>query len=192
MSTRKKIVIIGLGALGSHAALFARSLDVDLVLVDFDRVEAKNTLGQFHVKGSLGKNKAMALDQSLQFLFGRRSTVIPHRLVPDNVEAILGGATVIVDCTDNGDARRTIQGYAQPRAIPTVHAGIAADGSYARIVWTDDFVADDGNGGATCEDGLNLPFHGIVGAHVADVLATFLGTGRKTNRGLTRTSVLSF
>ena len=75
-----KLVIVGVGALGSHLALLLRNAGVPLVLVDFDRVEAKNTMSQFHTRMGLGRNKAQALQQSLKGLFGLDATAIPHRL----------------------------------------------------------------------------------------------------------------
>jgi molybdopterin-synthase adenylyltransferase len=56
-----RIVFCGVGALGSTAAVLCRSLDGELRLVDFDRVESKNLAAQSYVKQSLGKNKAEAL-----------------------------------------------------------------------------------------------------------------------------------
>ena len=44
----KTVVIVGVGALGSHVALLGRNWGVQLKLVDFDRIEQKNTQAQFH------------------------------------------------------------------------------------------------------------------------------------------------
>ncbi len=52
-----KVTIVGVGALGSHAALLLRN-EADLKLIDFDKVDAKNTLAQFHARQSIGRNKA--------------------------------------------------------------------------------------------------------------------------------------
>ena len=50
-----KVVVVGVGALGSHAVLLCRSLPIDMVLVDDDRVESKNLLAQAHARPSLGR-----------------------------------------------------------------------------------------------------------------------------------------
>lgn len=104
----KKVTIVGVGALGSHVALLLRN-EADLRLIDFDRVEQKNVLSQFHGRPSVGKNKAQALQQSLGFLFGAKPEAIPHRLTKDNAEQLLGDTNLIIDCLDNGEARRIIQ-----------------------------------------------------------------------------------
>ena len=66
----KIVTIVGVGALGSHLVQFLRSEDVTINVIDFDRVEQKNTQSQFHSKPSVGKMKASALKQSMQFLYG--------------------------------------------------------------------------------------------------------------------------
>ena len=191
--TRVPVVIVGLGALGSHAALALRNVTSPLRLVDFDRIEAKNVASQHHLKVSVGKNKAQALAQLLTGFFGRQGIVaIPHRLVRDNAQALLGDARLVLDCTDNQEARNTIQDLTGVLAIPCLHACISPDGSLARIVWSEHFQADpEGEaGGATCEDGANLPFHAIVGAHVAREALTFLVTDTRRSLMLTASSVV--
>ena len=172
----KTAVLVGAGALGSHALLFARNLPLRWVVVDFDRVEQKNVLAQLHPKGALGKNKAEALRQTLLGLFGTKIEAIPHRLVPDNTAALLGRADVVIDAVDNGATRRLIQAFVREKGTPCLHAAASADGAYGRVVWDPIFRVDDEAvpGAATCEDGATLPFHGLVGAAVAGVLQRWL------------------
>ena len=61
-----RMVVVGTGALGSHAVLFLRNVDATLRLIDFDRVEQRNTASQFHAKGSVGKLKVQSLQQSMK------------------------------------------------------------------------------------------------------------------------------
>lgn len=176
-----KLVVVGVGALGSHLALLLRNVGRPLVLVDFDRVEAKNTMSQFHTKLGLGRNKAQALQQSLKGLFGVDATAVPHRLTADNVEVLLGGASLVVDCLDNGESRRIVQGFVRARGIACLHGALAPDGAFGRVVWDEDFAIDDGAAGAaTCEDGAHLPFVALVSAHLAMAVQRFLADGRKT------------
>ena len=176
-----KIVVVGVGALGSHLALLLRNLDVSLVLVDFDRVESKNLASQFHTKLGLGRNKAQALVQSLKGLFGIDVLSIPHRLVADNVEVILGGASLVVDCLDNAESRRLVSGFVRARGIACLHGALAPDGAFGRVVWDEDFAPDEGAAGAaTCEDGEHLPFVALVAAELALSVQRFVRDGRKT------------
>ena len=76
----KRLVVVGVGALGSHVVLLGRNWPVRFVVVDFDRVEQKNVLSQFHSRKAVGKSKAQSVQQTAQFLFGQRlDAVLPPR-----------------------------------------------------------------------------------------------------------------
>ena len=60
-----KILIVGLGAIGSHVALALRNIDAELTLCDFDVIEHKNTQAQFHLAKDVRKKKASAMRESL-------------------------------------------------------------------------------------------------------------------------------
>ena len=173
-----KLVIVGVGALGSHLVLLGRNWEVDFVVVDFDRVEQKNVLSQFHSTMGVGRNKAQAIQQAMQGLFGIRLEAVPHRLTADNCEALLSGAGLVVDCVDNAPTRQLIQNFVRKQGIPCLHGAVAADGSYARVMWDELFTIDDGGEGvATCEDGEHLPFIGTVTSRMAAIVQQFLGDG---------------
>lgn len=181
----RRVVIVGVGALGSHLALLVRNAPAELVLVDFDRVERKNTLSQFHSRMGLGRNKAQALQQALQGLFGLRVTAVPHRLVEDNAAALLAGATLVVDAVDHGPTRSLIQRACSEAGVPVLHGALAADGAYARVMWGEAFTVDaGGEGQATCEDGEHLPFIGVVAAWMAVAVQRFLERGEQRSAHL--------
>lgn len=178
--THRTVIVVGVGALGSHVVLLGRNWPVRLVLIDFDRVEQKNVLAQFHSRMGLGRNKAQALQQALNGLFGVRVEAVPHRLTSDNVAALLAGADLVLDCVDNASTRRVIQRFVQEHGVPCLHGALAADGSFARVVWTDAFTPDEGTeGAATCEDGEHLPFIALVAAQLAATAQDFLTHGRQ-------------
>lgn len=189
----KQIVIVGLGALGSHVAQALRNLKQGLKLVDFDRVEQKNTLAQFHSNMSLRRNKAQAMQQALQGLWGVKVEVVPHKLTDDNARQLLGGSALVIDCTDNIAARACMMKFCREAGIPLLHGAMSADGSFARVIWTDWFKPDAESGdGATCEDGENLPFHLLAGSTIAVAAKTFLSKGTKTNFDITPSGVVRF
>lgn len=177
----KKIVIVGVGALGSHLGLSIRNLDAKLVCVDDDRIEAKNTMSQFHTVMSLGKNKALAFQQSLAGLFKVKVEAVPHRLTQDNVTTLLGDADLVVDCLDNAASRQVIQDFVRLKGIPCLHGALDPDGSFGRIIWDSDFVIDhEGTvGAATCEDGRHLPFIALVSSCLAYSTQRFIEKGQK-------------
>jgi molybdopterin/thiamine biosynthesis adenylyltransferase len=176
-----QVVLVGVGALGSHVALLGRNLEVGLKVIDFDRVEQKNLLSQVHTKMGVGKNKAQALSQLMLGLYGRKVEAVPHRLTADNAEALLGGAGVVVECLDNAAGRRAVQALVRARGLPCLHGALAADGAFGRVVWDEHFVidAEDAEGQATCEDGAQLPFIGLTAAVVCQSLQRFLVDGER-------------
>lgn len=185
-----RVGLVGVGAVGSHAALLLRGAAL-LRLVDFDRIESKNTLGQFHSVKDVGKNKAVSLAANLAFIFKVGSTNNPVQVNDLNVEQVLEKEDLILDCTDNIKARLVLAMFSIQSGKPLLHAAMSADGSFARVVWRELFKPDQEEpGAATCEDGENLPFHGLVGAYTALVAQQFLKTGKKISLHITPTGVM--
>lgn len=176
----KIVTIVGVGALGSHLVQFLRSEDATINVIDFDRVEMKNTQSQFHGKPSIGKMKSSALKQSMQFLYGLRIGAKTNKLVKDNVDVLLQG-DLVIDCVDNGETRKLIQKHVRAKGIPCLHGALAADGSFGRVIWDAGFTIDDeaGQGGATCENGEFLPFIAITAAYLARAAQIFLAENKK-------------
>jgi molybdopterin/thiamine biosynthesis adenylyltransferase len=177
----KTVVVVGVGALGSHVVQLLRNLDAKIVAVDFDRVEHKNVASQFHGKPNVGKSKVLSLKQAMMFLFGRDIETIPHKLAAENAAALLGAGDLLVDCLDNGASRRVLQGFARKAGIPCVHGGLAADAGFGRVVWDEAFAIDDepAGGAATCDDGAHLPFIAVVAAYLAHAAQRFVASGEK-------------
>jgi predicted ThiF/HesA family dinucleotide-utilizing enzyme len=174
----KNVTIVGAGALGSHVAMLLRN-EASLKVVDFDRVEQKNTLSQFHGKPGVGKPKVQALAQAIQLLWGHRVGTVPHRLTNENDDQLLSGSDLVIDCLDNGASRRVVQGFARRSHTPCLHGALAPGGTLGRAVWDEQFVVDDepGHGAATCEGGEHLPFIALVAGYVAYAAQSFLTRG---------------
>lgn len=188
----KRVVIVGVGALGSHVAMLLRNEAV-LRVVDFDRVESKNTMSQFHGKPSAGKNKTESLKSVMNFLWAIKIDTIPFKLSEDNVE-VLDGADLVIDCVDNGAARRIVQQWCNSRdyvakqwvealrePTPLLHGALAPGGNFGRAIWDKDFIIDDesSEGEPTCEAGEFLPFISVVSSYIALAAQTFLQTGKQ-------------
>jgi len=188
----KYVTVVGVGALGSHLVQFLRSEDIEIRVIDFDRVEQKNVQSQFHSKPSVGKLKVDALKQSMQFLYGRKIHTISHKLVYNNDNELLKG-DLIIDCLDNGEARKIVQNYARLYEVPCLHGALAPDGGFGRVIWDEQFVIDSeaGQGGATCENGEFLPFIAITSAYLARAAQIFLTNGKKTGFSISPNGVVS-
>jgi molybdopterin/thiamine biosynthesis adenylyltransferase len=182
------ITIVGVGALGSHAALFLRGQS--LVVIDRDRVENRNTAAQFHGLPALRRNKALSLGLTLRSMFGAQVTPAPRELTRDNVEVLLRDSDLVVDCCDNIEARRLIQRYCRDH-MPCVHGCLSADGTFGRVVWTQHFTpdAEDHAGQPTCEDDRALPFHGMVASLLATQVLRFLDDGTQQSFELVGSSI---
>ena len=177
----KKVTIVGVGALGSHFVQFLRSEDVEFKIIDFDRVEQKNTLSQFHGKPGVGKLKVQGLQSSLSLLWGMKVTAVSSKLTTTNEDQLLSGADLVVDCLDNAEARHVVQGSVRHSNTPCLHGAVDGDGSFGRVVWDENFSIDSGSalGTPTCEDGENLPFIASVAAYLARSAQAFLRKGVK-------------
>jgi len=180
----KKVVVVGVGALGSHVVQFMRNLDVHITVIDYDRVERKNVQSQFHAKGTVGKSKVAGLKQSMNFLFGTKVVTVPHMLTRENVDVLLKGSDLVIDCLDNAEARTIIQNYCREssgyNSIPCLHGALDGAGSFGRVVWSPQFTIDQepAVGTATCEDGRFLPFITITAAYLSRSAQIFLEENR--------------
>lgn len=176
-----RIVICGVGALGSTCVLYLRNVAAELRLVDFDRVESKNLAAQWFVKQSLGKNKAEAARLQLANFYGAKAEAMGVRLGPHNAAQLLADCALAVDCFDNADSRLVLSTAARAAAVPLVHAALAADGTFALVRWDERFTPDreDTEGQATCEGGEHLPMIGVVGAILARTIQDFVARGER-------------
>lgn len=180
----KNIIVIGVGALGSHVVQFIRNLDININIIDMDSVETKNVQSQFHSKPNVGKNKVLSLQQSMNFLFGKRISINSNKLVESNAAQLLsssqGKTDLIIDCLDNAAARQIVQNYVRKNNIPCLHGALAADGSFGRVVWDENFKIDvESPGAATCENGNELPFIAITSSYIAQACKKFIEDGTK-------------
>ena len=176
-----RIVICGVGALGSTAVLFIRNVEAELRLIDFDRVESKNLAAQWFVKQSVGKNKAESIRLQLANFYGGKAEALGVRLAANNTEQLLSGTDLAVDCFDNADSRLVLAEACRARELPLLHGALAADGTFGMVRWDERFTPDreDVAGQATCEGGEHLPMIGLVGATLARAIQDFVKDGSK-------------
>ncbi len=181
MTARPRVVVCGVGALGSTAVLLCRSLPIELRVVDFDRVETKNLAAQWYVKQSVGKAKAEAIRLQLSNFYGVTAEARPVRLAATNAAQLVAACALAVDCFDNADSRLALSTAARAAQVPLVHAALAADGTFGLVRWDERFTPDreDTAGQATCEGGEHLPVIGLIGATLARVIQDFVRGGER-------------
>jgi hypothetical protein len=174
-----RLLFCGVGALGSHAATLCRTLGAELALADFDRVETKNLLSQAFTRQAVGKNKADALRLQLRTFYGVEAAAYPVRLSAQNIAEVAAGADLLVDCLDNVASRLVVLDHARASGTASVHAGLAADGTFGLVRWGERFSpdAEDSEGQATCEGGEHLPFIGLLAAALAGAVRDFVRDG---------------
>ena len=135
-----RAVVAGCGALGTvQASLLVRSGVGETVLVDRDYVESSNLQRQLLFEESdaeSGMPKAVAAARALH---RANSAVTVTPVVKDldstNAEAILGSASVILDGTDNYEARYLINDVAVKRSIPWIYgAAVGTKGSVMPVL----------------------------------------------------------
>lgn len=190
-----RVLIIGMGGLGSPAAMYLAAAGVGcLGLVDFDQVDLTNLQRQIiHANENLGKLKTeSAKDQLKRLNPAVHLDLIDHCLEGEELEEEIAGSDVVLDCTDNFTSR-----FAINRACVLTHTPLVS-GAVIRFegqisVFTPGFEAspcynclypDQGELGETCaRSGVIAPLPGIIGSMQAlEAIKLITGVG-KTLRG---------
>ncbi|MCB1800286.1 MAG: HesA/MoeB/ThiF family protein [Gammaproteobacteria bacterium] len=118
-------LIIGLGGLGSPAAMYLAASGVGrLVISDYDRVEPSNLQRQIaHREQDIGEPKAHSAKLTLQSLNPRCEVeALDWELDKDELATRVAAADVILDCTDNVASRLQINRAAVSHGTPLVSA----------------------------------------------------------------------
>ena len=128
------VAVVGCGATGAAAAaLLARAGVGVLTLIDRDFVEESNLQRQVLFDEADAREalpKAEAARRKIA-QFNSQTEVRAHiaDLVPSNIHALLGGAAIFLDATDNFETRYLLNDYAAEQGRPWIYA--AAVGAYA-------------------------------------------------------------
>jgi molybdopterin/thiamine biosynthesis adenylyltransferase len=128
-----RVVVVGCGALGSVAAeMMVRAGVRSLTVVDRDFVEESNLQRQSlfdEADVALGLPKAAAAETHLRALnAGVEVRGVVTDLVSDNADALLAGADLVLDGTDNFETRFLLNDVCVRAGIPWVYG--ACVGSY--------------------------------------------------------------
>lgn len=120
------VLIVGLGGLGTPAALYLASAGVGrLILVDYDFVDLTNIQRQIlYTSDQVGRLKTeSARDALLKINPNIRVEIFSERLADVNLTDSFPKAQVVLDCTDNFPSRYLINQTCMKLGIPLVSAG---------------------------------------------------------------------
>lgn len=124
--------IVGLGGTGHAAAEYMARAGVNLILVDNDVVEKCNLGRQSYKNDDIGTMKALALGKRLREFTSVE--MYPEMLSAFNIDKILSKADIVLDGTDNFEARFLINDYCIKHCKPfTYAAAIRAECSF--MLW---------------------------------------------------------
>lgn len=189
------VAVIGLGGLGSIAALYLAGAGIGrLVLADRDRVEASNLHRQILYRSEdLGRPKTQAARERLQALNPEVEYALHEgKLDAQILDALAAEADVVLDCTDNFPTRFAINAACVRARKPLVSgAAIRFEGQLAVFdarqqgapCYACLFPAQ-GEAAETCEEaGVLGPVVGTIGSLQAlAAMRLLLGQGTDVNR----------
>ncbi|QNM97940.1 HesA/MoeB/ThiF family protein [Chitinimonas koreensis] len=182
-------LVVGLGGLGSPAALYLASAGVGrLLLADADVVELTNLQRQIvHRQDALGQAKVDSARATLATVNPLVEVVpIAERLAGEALAAAVAQADVVLDCSDNFPTRHAVNRACVAARKPLVSgAAVRFDGQFAvfdprradspcyRCLFDEDGEASDG---PCATFGVFAPLVGIVGAmQAAEALKLLIG-----------------
>ena len=188
-------LIIGAGGLGSPAALYLASAGIGkITLVDDDTVDFTNLQRQIlHTQARVGMAKAESGKQALQAINPEIDIVpLQQRLSGEALDALVGTADIVLDCTDNFSTRHAINRACVVARKPLVSgAAVRFDGQVSVFDLRRDDTpcyhclfpeAEDVEEVRCAVMGVFAPITGIVGAiQAAEALKLLAGCGETLN-----------
>ncbi|WP_394559703.1 molybdopterin-synthase adenylyltransferase MoeB [Aquipseudomonas alcaligenes] len=132
---QSRVLIIGLGGLGSPVALYLAAAGVgELHLADFDTVDLTNLQRQImHDATQVGVNKVDSAMARLAAI-NAQITLVPHRtaLNEDSLAAAVAAVDLVLDCSDNFTTREAVNAACVAAGKPLVSgAAIRLEGQLA-------------------------------------------------------------
>jgi adenylyltransferase/sulfurtransferase len=126
LQVRKRVAVVGVGGLGAPVATGLAEAGFDLVLVDDDRVELSNLQRQvLFGTPDIGRDKLEVALERLRGAFpGLGLTARRGRLTQANADALLADVDLVVDATDDPEARFVVNAWTLARGRPAVLGGV--------------------------------------------------------------------
>ena len=188
-----RVLIVGLGGLGSPAAMYLAASGVGtLVLSDFDRVESSNLQRQIiHHEADIGELKASSAKRTLQEINAECEILVRDwELDEKDLQQEIDTADLVLDCTDNFETRFLLNRIAMAERTPLVSgAAIRLEGQIMtslpggpcyQCVYPESLENEE-----TCAmEGVLAPVVGLIGCLQAVQAVRVLTGHQKTLRGV--------
>lgn len=184
------VLVIGLGGLGSAAALYLASGGVGrLILADRDRVEPTNLQRQvLYTAADVGRPKTEAARERLAAVNPRTQLeVFEGRLEPARLARMVAAADVVLDCTDNFPTRFAINAACVRARKPLVSAAVTRFEGQVAVFRADQpgspcyrcLYEDTGEVGEACvQFGVLAPVAGLIGTlQATETVKLLMGIG---------------
>jgi adenylyltransferase/sulfurtransferase len=188
-----RVLIIGLGGLGSPVAIYMAAAGVgELVLVDFDKVDLSNLQRQIvHSTNDIGVNKAESAKESILALNpGCQVSSIDHKLENEELSSLVAETDLVIDCSDNFATRFAINRACVANHTPLVSgAAIRMEGQVSLFSGQPGdpcyrCLYGPGNDDEACtENGVLAPIVGIIGSIQATEAIKYLTNAGSTLNG---------
>ena len=188
-----RVLIVGLGGLGSPVALYLAAAGVGhLVLTDYDHVDESNLQRQIiHSQADVGELKVESARKSLLAINPDIGlTCLPYELTENDLHKEIDKADVVIDCTDNFPSRFLMNRLSIATRTPLVSgAAIRQEGQIITFDPRHDdspcyecLYRDDGQESASCAlEGVVAPLVGIIGTMQAqETINVLLGKSSLT------------
>jgi len=168
-------VIIGIGGLGSPAALYLAAAGIGtLTLVDNDKVEISNLQRQIiHSTDTIGQDKVASAKAQLTAINPAVNiNIINKKLDANELEELFHNADCVLDATDNFESRFLINKVCVQTKTPLISAAAIGFEGQLSVFDTRDkdnpcyacLYPDGGDENTTCsENGILAPVVGIMG-----------------------------
>jgi len=186
-----RVLIIGLGGLGSPVAMYLAAAGVGhLVLADFDTVDLSNLQRQIaHTTDRIGQTKVESAAQTLRALNPDvQITCITQVLDADALASQIASVDIVVDCCDNFSTRFAVNTACGAAKIPLVSgAAIRLEGQVAVFDNRDTnspcyrcLYDENSEENTTCvANGVLSPLVGIIGSMQAlEAIKLIIGFGK--------------
>lgn len=198
-----RVLIMGAGGLGCPVALYLCAAGVGtLMITDHDDVDDSNLQRQIaHTVRDIGKPKAFSVTESLHALNpDTRVMAIARQLSESELQAEAELADVVVDCTDNFQARRGINNACVKTGTPLVSgAAIGFGGQVATFCFGENgacyhclYPETDTQQQTCSESGILSPVTGVIGSlQATETIKLLTGIGKSLSGRLMLFDALS-
>jgi len=124
---RARVVIAGVGGLGSPAAIYLAAAGVGTIrIIDWDSVQLSNLNRQvLHWDKDIGRSKVASAAEKLKNLnHGVKIEAINETITEANISQLVAGFDLIVDAMDNLPSRYLLNKAAVEKNIPFFHGAV--------------------------------------------------------------------